>query len=79
MLWNPFQFQFNATYLSDEGELAVLEIRKGAALEQVRFPKSLLPPGLGIGSVFNLKLEDSETALTSEKETLRYLLNELIN
>ena len=79
MLWNPFQFQFNATYLSDEGELAVLEIRKGAALEQVRFPKSLLPPGLGIGSVLNLKLEDSETALTSEKETLRYLLNELIN
>ena len=78
MLWNPFQFQFNATYLSDEGELAVLEIRKGAALEHIRFPKSLLPPNLTVGASFNLKLEDSETARTGEAQTLRQLLSELI-
>lgn len=78
MLWNPFQFQFNATYLADEGDVAVLEIRKGAALEQVRFPKNLLPPGLTIGSSFNLKLEDSETARTGEIQALRQLLSELI-
>lgn len=78
MLWNPFQFQFNATYLQDEGELAVLEIRKGAALENIRFPKNLLPPGLTPGAIFNLKLEDSETARTGEAQTLRQLLSELI-
>ena len=78
MPWNPFQYQFNATYLSEEDELAVLEIRKGAALEQVRFPKNLLPASLTIGSSFNLKLEDSETARSSEAATMRQLLSDLI-
>ncbi|MEK9159192.1 MAG: hypothetical protein AAB383_00530 [Patescibacteria group bacterium] len=78
MLWNPFQHQFTATYLFDEGELAVLEIRKGAALEQVRFPKILLPPALAIGSSFNLKLEDSETARTGEIQTMQRLLSDLL-
>lgn len=78
MLWNPFQFQFNTTYLQDEGELAVLEIRKGAALENIRFPKTLLPPGLTPGASFNLKLEDSETARTGEAQALRRLLSDLI-
>lgn len=78
MLWNPFQFQFNTTYLADEGELAVLEIRKGAALENIRFPKNLLPSGLTPGASFNLKLEDSETARTGESQTMRQLLSELL-
>lgn len=78
MLWNPFQYQFAATYLHDEGEMAVLEIRKGAALEQVRFPKTLLPASLAIGGSFNLKLEDAETARTTEAQTMRQLLSELI-
>ena len=78
MLWNPFQYQFNATYLSDERDQAVLEIRKGAGIEQLRFPKSLLPAGLQIGTSFCLKLEDSETARTTEAETMRQLLSDLI-
>ncbi len=78
MLWNPFQFQFNATYLADEGDLAVLELRKGATVEQVRFPKTLLPPGQQVGSSFCLKMEDSETAKTGEIHALRQLLSELI-
>lgn len=78
MLWNPFQFQFNASYLADEGDQAVLEIRKGAALEQVRFPKNLLPASLAIGGSFNLKLEDPETARTGEAQTMRQLLSDLI-
>lgn len=78
MLWNPFQFQFNATYLADEGDMAVLEIRKGASLENIRFPKKLLPPSLTPGASFNLKLEDSETARTGEAQALRQLLSELI-
>ena len=78
MLWNPFQYQFTATYLSTEGDMALLEIRKGAGLEQVRLPKSILPPTLAIGSSFNLKLEDSETARTGEAATMRRLLSDLI-
>lgn len=78
MLWNPFQFQLTATYLSDEGETAVLEIRKGASTEQLRFPKVLLPPSLTPGSSFCVKLEDSETAKAGEIQTLRRLLSDLI-
>ncbi len=78
MLWNPFQYQYNATYLSDEGEMALVEIRKGAGMEQIRLPKSILPPALLIGSSFTLKIEDSETARTSEISTMRRLLSDLI-
>lgn len=78
MLWNPFQFQFNASYLRDEGEMAVLEIRKGAGMETIRFPKTLLPPSLPIGGSFTLKVEDNETAQTSEAQTMRQLLSDLI-
>ncbi|MFA4815325.1 MAG: hypothetical protein WC924_03255 [Candidatus Gracilibacteria bacterium] len=78
MPWNPFQFQLSTTYLSDEGDQAVLEIRKGAILENIHFPKNLLPVGLQIGGSFSLKLEDSETARIGETQTLKQLLSELI-
>lgn len=78
MLWNPFQYQLNASYLSDEGEMAVLEIRKGAGVEQIRFPKSMLPPGIALGGSFTLKVEDNETARTGETQTMRQLLSDLI-
>ncbi len=78
MLWNPFQFQFDATYIADEGELAVLELRKGASVEHIRFPKTLLPPGQQVGSSFSLKLEDSESARAGEIQNLRRLPSELI-
>lgn len=78
MLWNPFQYQYNSTYIADEGEMALVEIRKGAGLEQIRLPKSMLPSALPIGGSFTLKIEDSETARTGEIQTLRKLLGELI-
>ncbi len=78
MHWNPFQYQYNATYLSDEGEMALLEVRKGTDVERVPFPKIMLPPSLTLGASFNIKLEDTETARTSEAQTLRRLLNDLI-
>lgn len=78
MHWNPFQYQFTATYLSDEGEMALLEIRKGSGTERVSFPKSMLPLNLTIGGSFNIKLEDSETARVGELQTLQRLLSDLI-
>ncbi len=78
MTWNPFQYQFAATYLSDEGEEAVVELRKGSGAKILRFPKNFLPLDLQIGASFLLKLEDNETAKTSELEALKLLLSDLI-
>lgn len=79
MPWNPFQFQFTATYLrDDENGFAVLEIKKGSNSELVFFPKKLLPLELQPGSQLALKLEDNETASQGELKTLQKLLSELI-
>lgn len=78
MLWNPFQFQWTATYLKDEGAHAVLEIRKGAFSEFIHFPKSLLPSHLQPNDAFVLKLEDSASNKQNETATLQALLKELI-
>lgn len=78
MLWNPFQYQVTATFLREEGEQAILEIHKGTHAGTILFPKSLLPHVLRPGETFVLKMEDSETARTLEIQTLRQLLNDLI-
>lgn len=78
MFWNPFQYQVTATFLREEGEQAILEIHKGTHVETIPFPKSLLPHVLKPGETFILKMEDAETARTSEIQTLRQLLNDLI-
>ena len=78
MTWNPFKFQYSATYLSEDGNDAVLELRKGTTSEVIRFPKSLLPLEAVPGSQFTLKLEDPETAQGSETKTMQKLLEELI-
>ena len=78
MTWNPFKFQYSATYLSEENDMAVLELKKGSQSERLYFPKSLLPLDLGIGSNFILKIEDLETAQHSETKTMQKLLEELI-
>lgn len=78
MTWNPFKFQYSATYLSEDGNDAVLELRKGTTSEVIRFPKSLLPLDLMPGSNFILKIEDSLSAQESETKTMQKLLEELI-
>lgn len=78
MLWNPFQFQWTATYLKDEETQAVLEIRKGALSELIHFPKSLLPAHLQAGDIFVLRLEDNASNKQNETATLQALLKELI-
>lgn len=78
MAWNPFKFQFTATYLKEEGAYAVLELKRGTQVEAIYFPKSLLPLEATVGSSFTLKLEDPETAQTSETKTMQKLLEQLI-
>lgn len=78
MVWNPFQYQFSATYVSDEGDKAVIELRKGATIEVIHLSKTLLPAELEAGASFFLKLEDNETVQSSELETLKLLLSNLI-
>lgn len=78
MTWNPFQYQFTATYLADEGDEAVLELSKGTLRHMLHFPKNLLPQELKVGSTFSLKMEDAESAKKSELEALHRLLSELI-
>lgn len=78
MTWNPFKFQYHATYLKDEGAYALLELKKGTQKEQLFYPKSLLPLDLSIGSSFVLKIEDTQSAQESETKTMQKLLEELI-
>ena len=78
MTWNPFQYQYTATYLKDEGDEAVLELRKGSTSQVLHFPKNLLPTDLETGASFTLKVEDIETAKNSESEALKELLSNLI-
>ncbi|QQR55255.1 hypothetical protein IPG41_01705 [Candidatus Peregrinibacteria bacterium] len=78
MPWNPFKFKYNAAYLKEEGSHAILELRRGTQTELIYFPKSLLPLEATVGSSFTLKIEDSETAQSSEAKTMQRLLEQLI-
>jgi hypothetical protein len=78
MTWNPFKFQYHATYLKDEGAYALLELKKGTQTETFYFPKTLLPPDLNPGSTFTFKMEDPQSAQESELKTMQKLLEALI-
>ncbi len=78
MTWNPFKFQYTATYLKEEGLHAVLELKKGSQTELIYFPKSMLPLEATVGSSFTMKLEDTQSAQGSETKAMQKLLEELI-
>lgn len=79
MLFNPFKYQYEAEYLSDEELMAVLRLRRGTVEEQIRLPRSLLPTEVKPGDHFVLKLQAQENAQQSEAEALKKLLEELIH
>ncbi len=77
MTWNPFQYQFAATYLQDEGDEAVLELQKGAMTLSIRVSKKILPPELVSGQSFQIQMKDTQAAKEDELATLKRLLEEL--
>lgn len=75
---NPFQYQYEATYLTEEGEEATIELKQGARNQTIKIPKTLLPSEFKPGSSFVVKIQDPESAKQTEMETLKSLLQSLI-
>lgn len=78
MNWNPFQYQFEATCLANEGDAVMLSLKRGALSETIKIPRSLLPTTLEPGAVFTLKFQDQNCAKQSESDSLKSLLESLI-
>lgn len=78
MIFNPFKYQYDAEYLSDDELSALLRLRKGTVEEQVRLPRSLLPLEVKPGDHFVLNLQSKEAAQSGEADALKKLLDELI-
>ena len=77
-MFNPLKYQFSATYLRDQNEQALLQIRRGNQEESFLFPKGLLPPEIAVGTNFVLNLQPEEVAKQNESEVLKQLLSELV-
>ncbi|OGJ44117.1 hypothetical protein A3J23_02820 [Candidatus Peregrinibacteria bacterium RIFCSPLOWO2_02_FULL_48_14] len=77
MLFNPFKYQYETSYLNDEDNSAVLLLRKGSLEEKIRLPKTLLPLDAKPGDHFILNLQSPENAQQTEAESLKKLLEEL--
>lgn len=78
MLFNPFKYQFEATYLRDEGDSVILKIRRGTDESEIAFPKKLLPPQLQPGESTALMIEPQEALKQSEASIMKQLLEELV-
>ena len=78
MLFNPFKYQFETTYLRDEGDSAILKIRHSTDEAEIAFPKKLLPPELSLGESTALVLEPKEVLQKNESAVLKQLLEELV-
>lgn len=77
--FNPFQFQYPVKFLQEDGEEAILKIMKGATEQIARVPRNLLPENYEPGQKFSIKIEESASAKQTELETMKRLLEELIN
>lgn len=75
---NPFKHEYDATFLKKDGEEAVVEIKSGAVNERLRIPVGLIPDEIKPGESFSLRFQSKETAQTGTYESMRKLLEELI-
>jgi|GEM_PF-1409596 len=78
MDFNPFKYQYEAEYLSDEELVALVRLRKGTVEENIRLPRSLLPLEVKPGDRFVLNLQSENSARHGEADSLKKLLDELI-
>ncbi len=76
---NPFKNEYDAKLLNIEGDEAVVEIIGGALQEKLRIPVSLLPKELDREKpLFSLRFQSKETAQKGTYESMRMLLEDLI-
>ncbi len=78
-MFNPLKYQYLATFLNRNENSAELRLQMGATEEIVNLPLCLLPNEVALGEQFILKLQPTETAKEGEYETMRKILEELIN
>lgn len=78
-MFNPLKYQYLATFLNKDESHGELRLQMGATEEIVNLPLCLLPDEVAVGEQFILKLQPTETAKDGEYETMRKILEELIN
>ncbi len=78
MRFHPCKHQYEATFLGQEDESALLNIKQGTLSDHLRIPLKLVPPEIQVGETFILNFQSQETAKEGETETLKHLLKELI-
>lgn len=78
-MFNPLKYTYNATLIDQWGEEAVVELRLGSKVSQIKIPVEFLPPEIEIGKTFLLRLKPIESGRETDYETMRRLLKSLIN
>lgn len=74
-MFNPIKYQYLAR-LTPEGEV---NLKLGAKEFSIKLPLEILPPEVEVGQNFVLKILPQDSAKESDQETMRKLLQELIN
>jgi len=77
-MFNPFKYKYQAKKIADDGADAILQIQNGQIYQDVRMPRALLPQEIQPGQSFTISFQAEETAKTGEYESLKRLLQELI-
>lgn len=78
-MFNPFKYRYDAIFLQEEGEDAVLQLNQGAEEKLARIPKRLIPKEIQTGQNFTLTFQPKDSAKKDESEALKKLLQDLIS
>ncbi len=77
-MFNAFKYQFEATFLREENGMGVVRLQSGAVDETLTLPKALIPKEVEPGQSFHLSMQPREVAEQGQYESMRRLLENLI-
>lgn len=78
-MFNPLKYQYLANFLQKEDGIAELALKLGAKEHTLKIPADFLPKELEPGNEFILKMLPADSAKTGDYETMRKILEDLIN
>lgn len=78
-MFNPLKYQYLANFLQKEDGEASVSLKLGAKEHTLKIPLDLLPTELEPGEDFILKMLPAESAKSGDYETMRKILEDLIN
>ena len=78
-MFNPLKYQYLANFLQKEDGEASISLKLGAKEHTFKIPADFLPKELEPGENFILKMIPAESAKSGDYETMRKILEDLIN